>query len=149
MRWISFHLSLSISVDFLAKKLCEKCLHQYCRCCGKRSKQYFIKLKVSLNNSKVFILFMHLSILFCNVYNNLYCSMVRIFCLYRKASADNDTHLQMTDINKTLCLHIKFVYEVIAMHQLQEKCSSKIRQLNIIVFWPLYQIEAKGNECEK
>ena len=75
--------------------------------------------------------------------------MVRIFCLYRKASADNDTHLQMTDINKTLGLHIKFVYEVIAMHQLQEKCSSKTRQLNIIVFWPLYQIEAKGNECEK
>ena len=75
--------------------------------------------------------------------------MVRIFCLYRKASADNDTHLQMTDINKTLCLHIKFVYEVIAMHQLQEKCSSKIRQSNIIVFWPLYQLEAKGNECEK
>ena len=75
--------------------------------------------------------------------------MVRIFCLYRKASADNDTHLQMTDINKTLGLHIKFVHEVIAMHQLQEKRSSKIRQSNIIVSWPLYQIEAKGNECEK
>ena len=34
-RWISFHLSLSIPVNFLEKKLCEKCLRQYCKCCGK------------------------------------------------------------------------------------------------------------------
>ena len=43
--------------------------------------------------------------------------MVRIFCLYRTASPDNDTPLQTTDINKTFDLHIKFVYEVNALHQ--------------------------------
>ena len=43
--------------------------------------------------------------------------MVKIFCLYRTASPDNDTRLQTTDINKTFDLHIKFVYEVIALHQ--------------------------------
>ena len=92
---------------------------------------------------------MYLSILFCNVYNNLHCSMVRIFCFYRTASPDNDTRLQTMDINKTFDLHIKFLYEVIALHQLQEKYSSKIRQSNVVFFRPLHQIEAKGNECEK
>ena len=53
--------------------------------------------------------------------------MVRIFCLYCTASPDNDTHLQTTDINETFDFHIKFVYQVIM----------------------LYQMEAKGNECEK
>ena len=52
--------------------------------------------------------------------------MVRISCLCRAASPDNDTRLQTRDINKTFNLHIKFVYEVIALHKLQEKCSSKI-----------------------
>ena len=51
-----------------------------------------------------------------NVYNNL---MVRILCLYREASPDNDTRLRTTDINKTIDLHIKFVYQVIALHQPQ------------------------------
>ena len=68
---VSFHLSVSISINFLEKK-CEKCLRQYCRYCGKRSKQYFIKLKTSLINSKVLLLLMYLSILFCNVQNNSY-----------------------------------------------------------------------------
>ena len=74
--------------------------------------------------------------------------MVRIFCLYRTASPDNDTRLQTTDMNKTFDLH-KFVYEVIVLHQPHGKCSSKIWQLNVVVFRPLYQIEAKGDECEK
>ena len=65
---------------------------------------------------------MYLSILFCNVYNNLHCSMVRKFGLYRTASPDNGTRLQTTDINKTFDLHITFVYEVIASHQPKEKC---------------------------
>ena len=52
--------------------------------------------------------------------------MVRIFCLHRTASPDNDTRLQTADINKTFDLHSKFVHEVIALHQPQEKCSSKI-----------------------
>ena len=43
--------------------------------------------------------------------------MVRIFSLYRTASPDNDTALQTSDINKTVDLHIKFVYEVIALHK--------------------------------
>ena len=64
---------------------------------------------------------MYLSILFCNVYKNLHCSIVRIFCVYRTASPDNDTRLQTTDINKTFDFHIKFVYEVIALHQPQKK----------------------------
>ena len=63
-------------------------------------------------------------------------------------SPDNNTRLQATDINKTFDLHIKFVYEVIALHQPQEKCSGKICQSNIVVFRPLHQIEAKGDECE-
>ena len=41
------------------------------------------------------------------------------------------------------------MYEVIALHKPQEKCSSKIWQSNVIVFRPLHQIEAKGDECEK
>ena len=52
--------------------------------------------------------------------------MVRIFCLYCTASPDNNTCLQTTDINKTFDLSIKFVYEVVALNQPQEKCSSKI-----------------------
>ena len=92
---------------------------------------------------------MYLSILFFNVYNNLHCSIVRIFCLYRAASPDNDTRLQTTDMSKTFDLHIKFVYEVIALHQPQEKCSSKIWQSNVVVCRPLHQIEAKKGECEK
>ena len=67
--------------------------------------------------------------------------MVRIFCLSRTASPDNETRLQTTDINKTFDLHIKFVYEVIALHQPQKKCSSKIWQSNVAVFQPLHQIE--------
>ena len=74
--------------------------------------------------------------------------MVRIFCVYRTASPNIDTCLQTTNINKTFDLHIKFVYEVIALHQPQEKCSGKICQSNIVVFRPLHQIEAKGDECE-
>ena len=58
--------------------------------------------------------------------------MVKIFCLYRTASPDNDTRLQTTDINKTFDLHIKFVNEVIALHQPQEKCLSEIRQSNVV-----------------
>ena len=58
--------------------------------------------------------------------------MVKIFCLYRTASPDNDTRLQTTDINKTFVLHIKFVYEVIALRQPQEKCLSEIWQLNVV-----------------
>ena len=53
--------------------------------------------------------------------------MVRIFCLYCTASPDNETYLQTTDINETFDFHIKFVYQVIT----------------------LYQIETKGDECEK
>ena len=75
--------------------------------------------------------------------------MVRIFCLYCAASPDTDKRLQTTDINKTFDLHIKFVYEVIPLHQPQEKSSSKIWQSNVTVFGPLHQIEAKGDECEK
>ena len=75
--------------------------------------------------------------------------MVRIFCLYCTASPDNYARLQTTDINNTFDLHIKFVYEVIALYQPQEKCSSKIWQSNVVVFRPLHQIEAKGDECEK
>ena len=51
--------------------------------------------------------------------------MVRIFYLYRTASPDNDTRLQTTDVNKTFDLNIEFVYDVIALHQRQEKCSSQ------------------------
>ena len=75
--------------------------------------------------------------------------MVRIFWLYHKVSPDNDARLQTTDIYKTFDLHIKFVYEVIALNQPLEKCSSKIWQSNVVVFQPLHQIEAKGDECEK
>ena len=50
-----------------------------------------------------------------NGYNNLHYSMVRIFCLYRRASPDNVTRLHTSDINKTIDLHIKFVYEFIAL----------------------------------
>ena len=128
VRWISFHLSLSISVNFLEKKLCEKCLRQYRRCFGKRNKQYFIKLKISLINSKVFLLFMYLSILSCNVYNNLHYSMVRIFFLYRTASPDNDTRLQLTDINKTFDLHIKFVFE--ALHCINRTINVRVKYGN-------------------
>ena len=69
--------------------------------------------------------------------------MVIIFCLYRTASPDDD--------NITVDLHIKFVYDVIALHQSQEKCSSKIWQSNVVVFRPLHQIEAsgEGGESEK
>ena len=72
---------------------------------------------------------MYLSILFYNVYNNLHCSMVRMFCLYLAASPDNDTRLQTTNINKAFDLHIKFVYEVIALYQLHKKW-----QLNVVAF---------------
>ena len=41
------------------------------------------------------------------------------------------------------------MYEVIALHQPQEKCSSKIWQSNVSVFRSLHQIGAKGDECEK
>ena len=58
--------------------------------------------------------------------------MVKIFCLYRTASPDNDTRLQTTDINKAFVLHIKFVYEVIALRQPQEKCLSEICQSNVV-----------------
>ena len=75
--------------------------------------------------------------------------MVRIFCLYSTASPDNDTRSQTTDISKTFNLHIKFVHEVIALHQPQEKCLSKIWQSNVVVFRHLNQIEAKRDECEK
>ena len=75
--------------------------------------------------------------------------MIRIFCLYRTASPDNDARLQTTDINKTFDFHIKFVYEFIALHQPQKKCSSRIWQSNIFIFQPLHQIEAKGDECQK
>ena len=75
--------------------------------------------------------------------------MFRIFCLYRAASPDNDTRLQTTDINKTFDLHIKFVYEVIALYQPQEKCLSQIWQSNVVVFRRLHEIEIKGDECEK
>ena len=74
--------------------------------------------------------------------------MVRIFFLYRTASTDNDTRLQLTDINKTFDLHIKFVFEAIALHQPHNKCSSKIWQSNV-VFRPLHQIETKGDGREK
>ena len=47
--------------------------------------------------------------------------MVRIFCLYLAASPDNDTRLQTTNINKAFDLHIKFVYEVIALYQPHKK----------------------------
>ena len=73
--------------------------------------------------------------------------MIRIFCLYRTTSPNNDACLQTTDINKTFDFHIKFVYEVIALHQLEEKYSSKIWQSNVFVFLPLHQI--RGDECEK
>ena len=75
--------------------------------------------------------------------------MVRIFCPCRTASPDNDTRLQTMDINKTFDLHIKFAYEVIALHQPQEKSSNKIWQSNVVVFLPVHQIEAKGDKCEK
>ena len=65
-----------------------------------------IVLTGSLVNSKFFLLFMYLSNLFFNMYNNLHCSMVRIFCFYRTASPDIDTPLQTADINKTFDLHI-------------------------------------------
>ena len=64
---------------------------------------------------------MYLLILFCNVCSKLHCSMVRIFCLYRTASPNNDTHLQTTGIDKTFDLDIKFVYQVITLHQIEEK----------------------------
>ena len=70
--------------------------------------------------------------------------MVRIFCLYLAASPDNDTRLQTTNINKAFDLHIKFVYEVIALYQPHKKW-----QLNLVAFWPLHQMEAKVDECEK
>ena len=73
--------------------------------------------------------------------------MIIIFCLYRTTSPDNDACLQTTDINKTFDFHIKFVYKVIALHQLEEKYSSKIWQSNVFVFLPLHQI--RGDECEK
>ena len=73
--------------------------------------------------------------------------MIIIFCLYRTTSPDNDAYLQTTDINKTFDFHIKFVYEVIALHQLEEKYSSKIWQSNVFVFLLLHQI--RGDECEK
>ena len=60
--------------------------------------------------------------------------MFRIFCLYRTASPDNDTRLQTTDINKTFDLHIKFVYEVIALYQPHKKWSSKKWQSNVVAF---------------
>ena len=71
--------------------------------------------------------------------------MVRIFCLY----SDNDLRLQTTDMDKIFDLDIKFVYKIIALDQPQENWSSKIWQLNVVVFQPLHQIEAKGDECEK
>ena len=46
-------------------------------------------------------------------------------------------------------MHIKFAYEVTALHRPQEKCLSKIWQLNVVVFRPFHQIEAKGDGCEK
>ena len=55
--------------------------------------------------------------------------MVRMFCLYLAASPDNDTRLQTTNINKAFDLHIKFVYEVIALYQLHKKW-----QLNVVAF---------------
>ena len=76
---------------------------------------------------------MYLSILFCGVYSNLDCSMVRICCLSGTAIPDNDTRLQTTDINETFDLHNKFVYEVITLHRPQEKVSSKIWQSNVVV----------------
>ena len=84
-----------------------------------------------------------------NGYNNLHYSMVRIFCLYRRASSDNVTRLHTSDMNKTIDLHIKFVYEFIALHQPQKKCSSKIWRSNFVVIWPSHQIEAEGDDCEK
>ena len=68
---------------------------------------------------------------------------------FSTASLDNDTLLQTTDINKTFDLHCKFVHEVIALHQPQEKCSSKIWQSKVVVFRPLHQIETKQDECEE
>ena len=55
--------------------------------------------------------------------------MVRIFCFYLAASPDNDTRLQTTNINKAFDLHIKFVYEVIALYQPHKKW-----QLNVVAF---------------
>ena len=75
--------------------------------------------------------------------------MIKIFSLYRTASPDNGTRLETTDINKTFDLHSKFVHEVIALHQPQEKCSSKIWQSKVVVFRPLHQIETKQDECEE
>ena len=72
-----------------------------------------------------------------------------VIMLYRTVSPGNDTFLQTTDINKTFDFHIKFVYEIIALHQRQEKCSSKTCQSNVFVFRRLHEIEAKGDECEK
>ena len=92
---------------------------------------------------------MYLSIWFCNVYNNSSCSMVRIFCLDRTVSADNDTRLQTMNINKIFDLHSKFVYEVIALHHPQEKCFSKMWQSNAVIFGLLHQIEGKRHKCEK
>ena len=40
------------------------------------------------------------------------------------------TLLQTTDINKTFDLHIKFVYEVIALHQRQENMAIESRCLS-------------------
>ena len=41
------------------------------------------------------------------------------------------------------------MHEVIALHQPQEKCSSKIWQSKVVVFRPLHQIETKHDECEE
>ena len=41
------------------------------------------------------------------------------------------------------------MHEVIALHQPQEKCSSKIWQSKVVVFRPLHQIETKQDECEE
>ena len=59
------------------------------------------------------------------------------------------TRLRATDINKTFHLYIKIVYEVITLHQPQEKYLSKIWQSNLVVFQSLHQIETKGDESEK
>ena len=57
--------------------------------------------------------------------------MVRIFCLYRTASPNNDTRLQTTDINK------------ISLRMRSLHCINRMKS-NVVVFRPLHQIERKG-----
>ena len=90
---------------------------------------------------------MYLSILFCNVYDNISQWLEYFFFIVHLLLIM--TRLQTRDINKAFDLHSKFEHEVITLHQSHEKCSSKILRSKVLAFRPLHQIESKQDECEK